>query len=576
MFLISDISGLFLIPYGATLGANAWELLYDSGLWLIPFLIVLIREVFVSRAQGADEGSAASLAYRRVEMSYLSMFVLIYLFVFPGSNAPTWTHKSASCVNNESVIAGDPTFAGMTPSSAVAGGRVVYGTDSPPIMVSIFNNAANAFSTTLIMKSGCKRGVDIKSVSETLDEVVIPYPTIQSNVAAFFEQCYLPAADKLKSALDNGTELVQPVENLTLGAETLQYMHFNSPQFKRIYQDLYIVGKPQSDVMNLDVPPGWPTAVGSFHPCAAASDEVLDTIDHYIDDAFGVRPGWSGHPTIERSPEFADVHDFFNLYGNYGADEVKAELQTYLFTKTAMSIYNEGWQLEHDLKSRSILAGANAWADVKPSPDIKKDSAAKSMGVSSRSSTAIFGVDSMLAWGADQMMALGGTYTAFTSGFKSIAAVSAAPILVSVGIAFLLAIFPIVIFLSGYSWSTAWSLCVTLIGLCMIPLWLNLGIMFATYLTAYSAFEGNMYSSYEIVANAAIYTAPVLWMALIQQVGGISGTYMASVGDDIAKGAESAMKLAWKEGGKPAVKGSWKAATKSMGKDGPGGGSGEA
>ncbi len=69
--VISEITGTFTIPFSISIGVRFWSIINETGLWVIPFVLVIGSSFFKAKQMGEDEGSASVMAFKLVEKAFL-------------------------------------------------------------------------------------------------------------------------------------------------------------------------------------------------------------------------------------------------------------------------------------------------------------------------------------------------------------------------------------------------------------------------------------------------------------------------------------------------------------------------
>ena len=94
---------IFFIPLANFMFGQIWDLILQTKLFIVPFLISLVVLANEARAAGADEGTPAIQAFRKFEAKAWAMFVVILFSVQPLSFSSPETfrdikYKSYSCL----------------------------------------------------------------------------------------------------------------------------------------------------------------------------------------------------------------------------------------------------------------------------------------------------------------------------------------------------------------------------------------------------------------------------------------------------------------------------------------------
>ncbi|ANO35331.1 hypothetical protein A6E01_19145 (plasmid) [Vibrio breoganii] len=516
--IISEASALYLIPFGMTLGANAYELLAQTNLYLVPIIFIIIAESMSSRAQGLDEGSPASLALRNIEVRLLSVFFILWLCVMPLSSAPSYEFKKYSCAVDNSVMQGARTVEDVRPATDLT----IFGNHNTSLMFGLVNNISQALNGALISQIPCSQGADLSYLSRLVDLAVPGNRTVRAQAATFHETCYVPAVKALERAQSTNSmgSVPRPDDNsLTLMAQK-QYFGFNSPQMRMIYQNALQNGAVSE--MYMTVPENWlgESTPGSLQSCATVAGELDDAIYLSLDESFEAGAsigndgtgGGMGTTTVDVQ---RILRDFFNLYGQVTDVDVRREL-------TQLGYVNSLADSSLLQTDEGKLLGQQASAWTKKSVDTLTDitTAERVAGIGSAGQALKSG-----------LLNVGGAYFAVKQSIISSGAMYLIPLGVSVIQSVILAMGALIIVLSGYKPKVVFSLALTYFTITLVPFWLNVGVYLQTILVSYGSQPDveSKYFSNEIIGYIFILGTPALWVAIMQTVGSAAAGGFASV-----------------------------------------------
>ncbi|MBD0788215.1 hypothetical protein HUO09_17810 [Vibrio sp. Y2-5] len=266
--IVSDVSGLFIMPLAVTMQNAAYSLFNELGIIFIPFTVVIVQTFFAVRASGADDGSPAVMFIKLLEKEFITKFFILFVAVMPISHtAATFTYKQYSHQTTPSVFKPNATATQLAPTSAYSS---VLGKGQVPLIVGLINNMALGLSNSLTASIACtptsgKSDGCIQDVTQTkLAEALI---TVQSNnastrkvVTEFERVCHAPAIERYLTAK-------QMVDDTSLytGAypnNSNSKYGFNSTLMKGVYQGSIGVDSSNNyDQMTIDTSDIWPTSI---------------------------------------------------------------------------------------------------------------------------------------------------------------------------------------------------------------------------------------------------------------------------------------------------------------------------
>ncbi|MGR5347516.1 hypothetical protein [Vibrio mediterranei] len=539
--IISEMTGLFLIPFGVTLWGNAWELLNETNVIFIPLIIVIVREVFDARAQGADEGNASVLCLKRVEMHAWGQLCALMLFVIPMGSQPNYVYKQFSCTANPSIVSGVANVNQMTPASGLTGGGNVLGVSNVSPLMGALNNFGAALSNTLIGTLPCDQGVDVSQVTAHIDQIQPKNDSHKEALYEFGKQCYVRALERYRIAANNKELLL---DQLDYSALELQkgYSLFMSPDYKKIYADNHIANG--NVPLFMETGNYWfiDSERNSTITCTEAAETIHNLHKLHLKESFrhsqfsGGSQYGGGAGSAAEYPLKKFVA-YFQQFGSASEEDVVNDLSHYLFVKE----YN------------SKVSGVDTPSLEDPSASGKAAWQVQTMRQIAANSGYKEGRDAPeVLQGAAVFM--GTIFAGVSESVRAYAGVTYVPLISTMLQCLLLAVFPIAVVISGYKFKIAWGLMVTYFGLSLVPFWLNVGMYLASVFSSYSTLPGinTSVDQMKVVGYIFVYTAPVIWMALIQSLGGVagntlaqmSGSAMSAVMSGAAVGASQTLKKA--------------------------------
>ena len=188
----SDYLEYYLTLVGWIVNNGIWNVLVTSGVFALPFLVIVIHEWLRSRTEGADEGNKGVLSSMRIENR---IFVAIVVIMFAGvpfipvdlATIKFDTTRSAQCEVN-------------VPQPSDTGWSNVYTTLNDqsalvPVWWFFVHAISKAITGAAVAAIPC--GTDLRQMRMDVDATRIDDPVLAQEVADFTHDCYGPSRAKL-------------------------------------------------------------------------------------------------------------------------------------------------------------------------------------------------------------------------------------------------------------------------------------------------------------------------------------------------------------------------------------------
>lgn len=273
--VISEITGTFTIPFSISIGVRFWSIINETGLWVIPFVLVIGSSFFKAKQMGEDEGSASVMAFKLVEKAFYSMFFVILLFVIPYDAGNVQVdYKQYSCRGEYASILGPQ----ATSTNVQPNLPFMLNIQEPhlPLGWGVVQEWTTGFTQTAIGKTPCDAGINqVQALMGTVS-LEAKNPKLNKTNKRFGEQCYNPALKLIANAIEdknyNGGIRLTPIQK--------QYF---SQEFIGAYSGML---GTDSGIMTLNIPKSdWAGLISSAYetkstpsmlsiPCATAQSEV--------------------------------------------------------------------------------------------------------------------------------------------------------------------------------------------------------------------------------------------------------------------------------------------------------------
>lgn len=188
----NDYLEYYLTLVGWIVNNGIWEMLVASGVFALPFLVIIIQEWLRARAEGADEGNKGVLSSLRIENR---VWVAIIVIMFAGipfidvdlNTIEFNTTRSTQCqinVANPQDTRWSNTFTTLNNQSAKV-----------PVWWFFMHSLSKALTGGATAAIPC--GTDLRQLRMDIDAARIDDPILAQEVAEFSHDCYGPARAKL-------------------------------------------------------------------------------------------------------------------------------------------------------------------------------------------------------------------------------------------------------------------------------------------------------------------------------------------------------------------------------------------
>ncbi|EGQ9284593.1 hypothetical protein F7U66_01800 [Vibrio parahaemolyticus] len=530
--LINEPSALFLVPFGKQLAANAWEIITNLKLLFFPIVALIIREAFDARAQGADEGSAAVLAYKKFERGFIAWFVCVVLFLIPASGKEEYVYKQYSCNAIPSMAIGATNVAELMPRAGSEVNGQLLGQDRSSIMTGLINDMSITTSSVLTGMIPCESNStwpDVQGVLKDMGGGAV----LQNASREFVNQCYAVAVSRINDARERDNYLYEPTD----GSMVTDHFIYNSNEMMSAYQGrIYKDGTTLPVIKfnpgrhwlreSADMSGPWGRKQLVAKNCHEAAEQMGAELWKQVDDRYATvaeERQDAGRVTTSADDVRNGTYQFFSSNHDISRAQYDSQMEQFML----FSAYEEGTGQKYEQTNSTV----NATAEI-------MEQQRKLAGANKTDPTLL-----------DYVMTPFMGMQTIKDMTASNAAVYMLPILVSCMQALLLAIIPVAIVLSGCSLESAVKLHITYFGILMVPYFMNIGIYIGSMLGSYIGFwdrmdidgpiDLNQSLSVDSVSAMFVYVGPIVWMAVVQGIGGMAGVAVGgAVGESRKSGEE--------------------------------------
>ncbi|MGE6995996.1 conjugal transfer protein TraG N-terminal domain-containing protein [Pseudomonas sp. NPDC047961] len=194
----TDYLEYFLTLVSWIVSNGIWGTLADTGLFAVPFFVIVVQEWLRARAEGADEGNKGMLSAYRIETRiWVAVVVLIFavlpLVTVDFSTIEFNTERSKQCqafvptgeaTKNPEDTAYGASFSTLNGQSAKV-----------PVWWFMMHAVSRAVTSSSIAAIPC--GFDLRQMRMEVDTTRVKDPLLAQEVADFTRDCYAPSRAKM-------------------------------------------------------------------------------------------------------------------------------------------------------------------------------------------------------------------------------------------------------------------------------------------------------------------------------------------------------------------------------------------
>ena len=190
----TDYLEYYLTLAGWIVSNGIWNILTASGMFALPFVIIIVQEWLCARAEGADEGNKGVLSSLRIENR---IWAAIMVIVFAGipfvpvdiSTLQFDRHRSEQC----EVMVPQPAETRWSNAYTTLNGQSAL----VPVWWYFVHSISKAITGASVAAIPC--GVDLRQMRMEIDATRIDDPLLAQEVADFTRDCYGHARARLFS-----------------------------------------------------------------------------------------------------------------------------------------------------------------------------------------------------------------------------------------------------------------------------------------------------------------------------------------------------------------------------------------
>ncbi|WJV24428.1 MULTISPECIES: conjugal transfer protein TraG N-terminal domain-containing protein [Pseudomonas] len=188
----NDYLEYYLTLVGWLINNGIWAMIQDTGLFALPFCIIVIKEWLKVRGEGADEGNKGVLSLARIETSIYVGYVVVALCGVPAVNVSFDTLQfDQSRAQQCQYALPAPADTGWNTSFSTLAGKSAQ----MPVWWAFMHALSKGLTSGAVAAIPC--GTDLRQMRMDVDNARISNPLLAQEVADFTHDCYGPSRARL-------------------------------------------------------------------------------------------------------------------------------------------------------------------------------------------------------------------------------------------------------------------------------------------------------------------------------------------------------------------------------------------
>ena len=187
-----DYLEYYLTLIGWVVSNGIWNVLVTSGIFALPFIVIIIQEWLKSRSEGADEGNKGALSAARVENRvWVAIVVILFAGVpFVDINLVSIKYDDTRSKQCQVLVAKpeDTNWKNSFTSINNQSAKV-------PLWWFLIHSVSRGVASTAVASIPC--GTDLRQMRIDIDNTRIDDPVLAQEIADFTHDCYGPARASL-------------------------------------------------------------------------------------------------------------------------------------------------------------------------------------------------------------------------------------------------------------------------------------------------------------------------------------------------------------------------------------------
>lgn len=188
----TDYLEYYLTLVGWIIHNGIWNVLVASGIFALPFVVIVLQEWLKVRTEGADEGNKGVLSSMRIENRIYVAIIVVMFAGMPFIDVDMSTLKFDRSRSKQcEVNVPEPADTGWSRSFTTLNNQSA----KVPVWWFFMHSLSKAITGAAVASIPC--GVDLRQIRMDIDGTRIADPLLAQEVADFTHDCYGPARAKL-------------------------------------------------------------------------------------------------------------------------------------------------------------------------------------------------------------------------------------------------------------------------------------------------------------------------------------------------------------------------------------------
>ncbi len=188
----SDYLEYYLTLVAWLVNNGIWNIVHESGLYGLPFVIIVIQEWLRARAEGADEGNKGVLSSARIENRVWTAIVVLMFACVPSIPVDLATIKFDQSRSEQcNVKVPEPADTQWSTAYTTLNNQTAY----VPVWWFFVHSLSKGVTGAAIAAIPC--GNDLRQIRMEVDNARVADPILAQEIADFTRDCYGPARAKM-------------------------------------------------------------------------------------------------------------------------------------------------------------------------------------------------------------------------------------------------------------------------------------------------------------------------------------------------------------------------------------------
>lgn len=188
----NDYLEYYLTLVGWIINNGIWDMISDTGLFALPFIIIVAREWIKVRGEGADEGNKGVLSLARIETQLYVGYVVVSLCAVPAISVGFDTLQFDQARGKQCQL--------LTPAPSETGWNTTFSSlagksAKVPVWWALVHALSKGLNSGAVAAIPC--GTDLRQMRMEVDAMRIGNPLLAQEVADFTHDCFGPSRARL-------------------------------------------------------------------------------------------------------------------------------------------------------------------------------------------------------------------------------------------------------------------------------------------------------------------------------------------------------------------------------------------